>query len=120
MGDGMPRRHPRAADVQRATWEVHGVLGRWRVANTTSDVEVLIALTAVQSDVVRALAGEPSTGAVGPYGGLAVELMQVQEQHGMTPVELLQALLLFGVEMSKYLLRLERHPDDPGKPADEA
>lgn len=116
----MPARHPRAADVQRGTWEVHGVLGKWRVAHTDSDVEMLLALTAIQSDVLRTIAGEPSTGAVGPYGGLAVDLMRVQEEHGLTPVELLQALLLFGLDMSKYLLRLERHPNDPDKRAGEA
>lgn len=120
MTTEMPMRHPRAAGVQQATREVHDVLTEWRISNTTSDVEMLLALNAIEADVLRTLTGNPSTGATDPYGWLAIRLRQTQEEHGLTAVELLQALLLYGVEMSTFLLRLERHPDDPDRRGDEA
>jgi hypothetical protein len=42
------------------------------------------------------------------------------DKHGLTFVEVTKILALEILDWSKYALRAERHPDDPGKKADEA
>jgi len=42
------------------------------------------------------------------------------EQDGLTPAELVGILLQETASIHKYVLRAERHPDDPGRKADEA
>lgn len=49
---------------------------------------------------------------------LVVDILDFAREHDLTNIELLQALN--GVEASilKYMLRSERHPEDPDQPAD--
>jgi len=43
---------------------------------------------------------------------------KLQREHGLTDVEMLQALAGWQSGCLKSMLRAERHPDDPGAPAD--
>jgi hypothetical protein len=51
---------------------------------------------------------------------ISLALWEMQDQHGLTDVEMLQALASHQQSMLKYMLRAERHPEDPDKRADEA
>lgn len=44
----------------------------------------------------------------------------LQENHGLTDIEMLQAVQAFTDGKLGDMLRRERHPDDPDKAADEA
>lgn len=46
-------------------------------------------------------------------------LSKLQEEHELTDIEMLQALSQHQDTMLKYMLRAERHPDNPEKRADE-
>ena len=50
---------------------------------------------------------------------IAVKLNALQREHGLTTVEMLQAVNTWQGTVLKYMLRAERHPDDPDKGADE-
>jgi hypothetical protein len=51
---------------------------------------------------------------------LAKACDDLAEEHGLTDVELLQALNAYQQRVLKYMLRSERHPDHPDKKGDEA
>lgn len=51
---------------------------------------------------------------------IGTALWKLQEEHGLTYVEMTQALLDHLGRIAKYQLREERHPDDPDKGGDEA
>ena len=50
---------------------------------------------------------------------IAVKLNALQREHGLTNVEMLQAVTTWQASVLKFMLRTERHPEDPGKAADE-
>lgn len=50
---------------------------------------------------------------------IAVKLNRLQAEHGLTNVEMLQAVTTWQGTALKYMLRAERHPDDRDKGADE-
>jgi hypothetical protein len=45
-------------------------------------------------------------------------LCKLQREHGLTDVEMLQAVAGWQSGCLKSMLRAERHPDDPSAPAD--
>jgi hypothetical protein len=49
---------------------------------------------------------------------VGVTLNRLQREHGLTTAEMLQAVTSWQMTCLKYMLRAERHPDDPGEPAD--
>ena len=49
---------------------------------------------------------------------IGVELNRLQRENGLTTTEMLQATGSWQMSCLKYMLRRERHPDDPGEPAD--
>jgi hypothetical protein len=51
---------------------------------------------------------------------LKILVDKFQRDHGLTDIELLQALTECQQSILKYMLRAERHPDDPDRGADEA
>ncbi|MBV9727451.1 MAG: hypothetical protein JO299_20015 [Gammaproteobacteria bacterium] len=51
---------------------------------------------------------------------IAVRLCELQEEHDLTDIEMLQAVHQWQGTALKYMLRAERNPDDPDKPADKA
>lgn len=46
-------------------------------------------------------------------------LLDMQETHDLTDVEMLRILIEHQQSITKYLLREERHPGDPDRKADE-
>jgi hypothetical protein len=50
---------------------------------------------------------------------IAVKLCELQREHGLTNVEMLQAVTSWQGTALRYMLRAERHPDDRDKGADE-
>lgn len=50
---------------------------------------------------------------------IAVEINELWEKHDLTAIEFLQALNTVEATVLKYMLRAERHPNDPDKSADE-
>lgn len=50
---------------------------------------------------------------------LALKLLKFQQKHDLTSIEMLQILTQRQQTLLKYMLRAERHPDEPGKGADE-
>lgn len=50
---------------------------------------------------------------------IAVRLNALQREHGLTDVEMLQAITSWQGTALKHMLRAERHPSDPSKSADE-
>jgi hypothetical protein len=46
-------------------------------------------------------------------------LWEFQEEYALTDLELLRALIDAQQTVTKYMLRAERHPDDPERKADE-
>jgi hypothetical protein len=50
---------------------------------------------------------------------LAIKVIEHQEEYRLTDIEILQALAEIQATTLKYMLRHERHPDDPDKGADE-
>lgn len=51
---------------------------------------------------------------------LKLTLLDFQEGHDLTDVEMLGALQEIESNITRRLLRAERHPDNPGRKADEA
>jgi hypothetical protein len=51
---------------------------------------------------------------------LGLQLLKFQEAQDLTDLEMLIALQAQCARLTKYMLRAERHPDDPDKKADEA
>lgn len=51
---------------------------------------------------------------------IRTELGELQDIHDLTNVEMLGILLEIAGHYTKYVLRAERHPDDPDRKADEA
>jgi hypothetical protein len=49
---------------------------------------------------------------------VAWQLSRLQRGHGLTDIEMLQAVGSWQMSCLKYMLRAERHPDEPGEPAD--
>ena len=49
---------------------------------------------------------------------IGVTLNSLQREHGLTDIEMLQAVGSWQMTCLKYMLRAERHPDNPGEPAD--
>jgi hypothetical protein len=49
---------------------------------------------------------------------IGVTLNRLQREHGLTTTEMLQAVGSWQMSCLKYMLRAERHPDEPGEPAD--
>lgn len=49
---------------------------------------------------------------------LEIVIDQFLTEHELTDIEVLQALNSYAQTTLKYMLREERHPDDPDKPAD--
>lgn len=50
---------------------------------------------------------------------IRLALINLQDEYGLTDVEMLRELLTACDTRAKWMLRAERHPDDPGKKADE-
>lgn len=50
---------------------------------------------------------------------IGVKLNALQREHGLTNTEMLQAVTSWQGTALKYMLRAERHPDDPSAAADE-
>jgi hypothetical protein len=53
------------------------------------------------------------------HGHLKRWLWEFQQEYGLTDIELLQGLADAELSVLKYMLRAERHPDDPEAKADE-
>lgn len=51
---------------------------------------------------------------------IRMELDRLQQHHGLTDVEMLRVVIEYQQAITKYMLRAERHPDDPDRKADEA
>ena len=49
---------------------------------------------------------------------VAWQLSRLQREHGLTTTEMLQAVGSWQMSCLKYMLRAERHPDNPDEPAD--
>jgi hypothetical protein len=49
---------------------------------------------------------------------IAVKLNELQREGGLTSIEMLQAVASWQSTALKYMLRYERHPEDPDTPAD--
>jgi len=49
---------------------------------------------------------------------IGVTLNRLQREHGLTTAEMLQAVGSWQMTCLKCMLRAERHPDNPGEPAD--
>lgn len=49
---------------------------------------------------------------------VAVAVVKLQTEHDLTDVEMLQAIAEWQGTKLKHMLRAERHPDDPDRPAD--
>ncbi len=50
---------------------------------------------------------------------ICMNLIALQREHGLTDVEMLQAVATWQDRKLKFMLRAERHPDDPEKPAEQ-
>lgn len=44
-------------------------------------------------------------------------IMEIEQKHDLTEIELLQILIEYQSTTLKYMLREERHPKDPDKPS---
>ena len=68
---------------------------------------------------VEAVSEHPRTQPVAEASAeIGVTLNRLQREHGLTSVEMLQAVSTWQASCLKYMLRRERHPEDPGTPAD--
>ncbi|MUN41435.1 hypothetical protein [Actinomadura litoris] len=56
----------------------------------------------------------------GALADLRVLLIDFQEKHDLTDIEMLSIVNSYEATHLKYMLRAERHPDDPHRGADEA
>ena len=50
---------------------------------------------------------------------IRMALINAQKEHGLTDIEMLQAVAEWQATHLKYMLRAERHPDDPDAKGDE-
>lgn len=50
---------------------------------------------------------------------LATALIAIEKKHWLTPIEIIRILVEETQHYSLYVLRKERHPEDPNKKADE-
>ena len=56
----------------------------------------------------------------GAEANIRLKLIEFQQEYGLTDIEMLQILHLAQLSILKYMLRAERHPNDPERKADEA
>ncbi|GGM27867.1 hypothetical protein GCM10011608_10870 [Micromonospora sonchi] len=49
---------------------------------------------------------------------IRAELGRLQDEYDLTDVEMLRVLIEHQQSITKYMLRAERHPDDPDRKAD--
>lgn len=112
----MIRLHARTLPVQRAERELGDRLWQHMVDHDLDYPTALLAATRYQEGLLRQMSGEPA-----PSGKVLGPLVDAfQEEHGLTDVELLRCLLAHQNTLARYMLRCERHPDDPDAKADEA
>ena len=50
---------------------------------------------------------------------IGMTLIVLQPEHGLTDVEMMQVLTVWQERKLKYMLRAERHPEDPDRPAEQ-
>ena len=50
---------------------------------------------------------------------IGMNLIALQHEHGLTDIEMMQALTAWQERKLKYMLRAERHPEDPDRPAEQ-
>ncbi|WP_341719844.1 hypothetical protein QQG74_09160 [Micromonospora sp. FIMYZ51] len=50
---------------------------------------------------------------------IRAELDRLQDEHDLTDIEMLRVLIEHQQNITKYMLRAERHPNDPERKADE-
>lgn len=106
------RLHPRTLPVQRAGRDLDERL--WNRA-VEQNLDYDEALHDAASYLTATLAGGGE-----PGGEIAAIVDEVQAEHHLTAVELARALLAHMETLTRYMLRMERHPDDPDRKADEA
>lgn len=56
----------------------------------------------------------------GAEAEIRLALIRLQQERDLTDVEMLQAVGVWQASVLKYMLRAERHPEDPDRPADQA
>ena len=55
----------------------------------------------------------------GAEAHIKLRLIELQQEYDLTDIEMLQILHLAQLSVLKWMLRAERHPDDPDRKADE-
>jgi hypothetical protein len=50
---------------------------------------------------------------------IGMALIALQQEHGLTDIEMMQAVATWQDCKLKFMLRAERHPEDPDKPAEQ-
>lgn len=122
----MVRLHPRTLPVQRAEIELRTKL--WDIVEELGlgYAEMTIAVASVQADVARRIDlilqpdGFNPWAVISGYSQVSSAVAVAQMKFGLAQVETLAALADFQGRLAKYMLRAERHPDDPDRKADEA
>jgi hypothetical protein len=120
------RLHKRTLPVQRAEVEMRSRF--WDIVEELDlgYAEMTIAVASVQADVARRidLISQPDGyhpwASIPGYTQVSSAVSVAQMQFGLTDIETLAALADFQGHLAKYMLRAERHPDDPDRKADEA
>ncbi len=105
--------------VRRAGADIVDVLDKYRVEQTTDDVQMLGLVLALQHDAYTAVRGDKDVAHVGEMAGLDDAIRRARDGNRLTPIELLRILIEYGEALTRLLLRLERHPDNPDRRADE-
>lgn len=116
----MVRLHERTLPVQRSEIELRSKF--WDIVEELDlgYAEMTVVVAAVQADVARRIDEQlPQAGPDG-YSQVASAVAVAKMQFGLTDVEILGVLADFQGRLAKYMLRAERHPDEPDRKADEA
>lgn len=118
--------HERTLPVQRAEIELRNKL--WDILSELAlgYAEMTTAVASVQADVARRIDlislpdGLNPWASIPGYSQVSSAVAVAQVQFGLTDAEVLGALADYQGRLAKYMLRAERHPDDPERGADEA
>lgn len=111
--------HQRTMHVQGATAEIGMALLHWDGQDDLDIHDRLMLLVQYQHDLTRRLVDLPPLHR-GQLHGLDDLLDSAQRAHELTNIEMLRLVIGEVYGLTKYLLRQERHPNNPEAKADEA
>lgn len=115
------RLHKRTMLVQRASIDMMGALWKVQDDGGLGYAEAMVATATAQVNVARLSVGlTPVPAGDSGCPDVLNVVAKVRQQYGLTDIEVMKLLAEHQERITTYMLRTERHPNDPEARADEA